>query len=626
MVQILSDSRVTTNSSQNIVVPHSSNTNAAPNTNLNHNQPDAEPFAMEGGTIRIAQNELKSDEHQKCNSSKHLSPNSASSTQCLLPSSNDSMPEVNGSNECQSAIRTLRTSNSDTTLSKDSSSPQGPHDGNHRPPTFNQSEDHNERNTTTSPVAVQNSHNYNRTESFNSHALFGTSQTGRVLRTNDSHPQSTSAVGPTTTVHVTPSTSVLLDSAIPTYPLNQPPYITSVLTPQSIRLNQYSSMRNYPPSDNIDDAPARFIHSNSPLVSSAPIPSRSYAAQSVCDSTAPEKRGQKRRLPYTEKEGRSNNQSVSTLQNTNNPISSSIRVATSSADSAPSYNNDIFRENGTFEDSYSIESRVSHSQRDETRYETWTSKQLRKKCSHLKLRGLKNVKKHVMVDALYRYYRNLRHQEATLDTPSEQNGRNETSKGNGSPHYRQPQQLDSEAKARESLRYYYKALEELRAEGSLRSGRDDNTNIASNKSLSTLSQPIRGSQSSVMHDDLPSNTGKKESLVVTSEDVILLVDVVLSIEFVDRLASELSRWKFWVDVREQYVARSQSLISRNFDSRGPNRSNASTGDRSEDHTNYKNSSTAISARNWSSMQLWAMWKELTQVYSKACFAFTAAGK
>lgn len=37
--------------------------------------------------------------------------------------------------------------------------------------------------------------------------------------------------------------------------------------------------------------------------------------------------------------------------------------------------------------------------RDSTRYETWTSKQLRKKCSHLKLRGLKNVKKHAMVEA-----------------------------------------------------------------------------------------------------------------------------------------------------------------------------------------------------------------------------------
>nr|CCA18535.1 conserved hypothetical protein [Albugo laibachii Nc14] len=624
MLQIPSDSQITTNSNQNILVSHSSNTNSASDTNLDHKRSDAESFMMEGGTLSTTQIDLKNNESHKHNSSKQSSPRSGSGTQCITSSSIDSVSELNGDSDSQSAIRTLRTSNSESTLSKNSSPAQGKHDGNHRPLSFNRSEEPTERNTTTSPVVIPNSCalNYNHTDTYNPQTLFDTNQPGRVLRTNDTHLQSKSTLGPTTTVHVAPSSSVLLDPSIPKYHPTHSPYVSSALTPQSIRLNQFSSMRKYPPSDNIEETPARFLHSNSPLLSSAPITSRSLSTHSVCDPMAVEKRGQKRRLPYLAKEVLSTNHAVSTPQNTTTSIASAPRVPSSTVGSVPSYNNGVFRQNAAFEDSYSLESRASHTQRDEHRYETWTSKQLRKKCSHLKLRGLKNVKKHVMVDALYRYYRNLRHQEATVDTRTELNGRNETTKGTTSPHLRQSQLLDSEARARESLRYYYRALEELRAAGSIRSGRDENTTP-----FKSIAQPVRGTHpSNHMLEDSHSKTAKKESLVVTSEDVILLVDVVLSIEFVDRLATELSRWKFWVDVRERYVARYQSLLDRNFDSRGQNRPNSNkTGDRSEALSNYQSSFSHTSPQNWSSMQLWAMWKELTQVYSKACFAFTAAG-
>ncbi|KAF4318303.1 hypothetical protein BBO99_00005104 [Phytophthora kernoviae] len=167
--------------------------------------------------------------------------------------------------------------------------------------------------------------------------------------------------------------------------------------------------------------------------------------------------------------------------------------------------------------------------RDNTRYETWTSKQLRKKCSHLKLRGLKNVKKHVMVEALYRYYRNQR----------------------------------------------LKNMADASAAG-----------------------------------------GNYKEVPVTSEDVIRLVDVVLSTEFVDRLAAELSRWQFWVDVREMYIG----LLHRQHPLR-------SAGARNGEEDPANTGSNVTNSRNfkWSSMQLWEIWKELSFAYTKTCFVFTAAG-
>jgi hypothetical protein len=107
------------------------------------------------------------------------------------------------------------------------------------------------------------------------------------------------------------------------------------------------------------------------------------------------------------------------------------------------------------------------------------------------------------------------------------------------------------------------------------------------------------------------------------------VDVVLSPVFVDRLAVELSRWQFWVDVREKYIAMLKTNPASNYGSaRATQHSGASSS--LSDHHDVLNRSmqmSMISSRNfkWSSMQLWEIWKELTFAYTKTCFEFTAAG-
>ncbi|CAI5719691.1 unnamed protein product [Hyaloperonospora brassicae] len=100
---------------------------------------------------------------------------------------------------------------------------------------------------------------------------------------------------------------------------------------------------------------------------------------------------------------------------------------------------------------------------------------------------------------------------------------------------------------------------------------------------------------------------------VTSEDVIRLVDVVLSPDFVDRLAAEQSRWQFWVDIREMYIA----LLSRQHPP-------GSAGSRAE-RNSVGTGGSATNSRKWSSVQLWEIWKELTFAYTKTCFEFITAG-
>ncbi|CAI5745021.1 unnamed protein product [Peronospora destructor] len=113
-------------------------------------------------------------------------------------------------------------------------------------------------------------------------------------------------------------------------------------------------------------------------------------------------------------------------------------------------------------------------------------------------------------------------------------------------------------------------------------------------------------------DDESKAEAQYKEVPVTSEDVIRLVDVVLSPEFVDRLAAELSRWQFWVDVREMYIA----LLSRQHPPGSAGASGeAGTGGSATNSRNFK----------WSSMQLWEIWKELTFAYTKTCFEFTTAG-
>ncbi|CAH0475221.1 unnamed protein product [Peronospora belbahrii] len=273
--------------------------------------------------------------------------------------------------------------------------------------------------------------------------------------------------------------------------------------------------------------------------------------------------------------------------------------------------------------------------RDSTRYETWTSKQLRKKCSHLKLRGLKNVKKHVMVEALYRYYRNQRLKDMADAASADINN----SKGGVSSRQQilsPQQQRRMEARRPSNISAESHSDMQYRSRFDQRSvGPSSQSQYGSSRSRSyanygsqSPSPPSSGGDSGGSH---PQRTGTSKPLdsgyyldeeakaesqykevPVTSEDVIRLVDVVLSPEFVDRLAAELSRWQFWVDVREMYIA----LLSRQHPPGSAGASgNAGTGGSATNSRNFK----------WSSMQLWEIWKELTFAYTKTCFEFTTAG-
>lgn len=329
----------------------------------------------------------------------------------------------------------------------------------------------------------------------------------------------------------------------------------------------------------------------------------------------------------------------------------------------------------------------SQSPRDNTRYETWTSKQLRKKCSHLKLRGLKNVKKHVMVEALYRYYRNQRLKEAAAAAASADGGAantsatNASSAGMTSPQRRHLQASRRRSPGGSSSMNAYGSNGAASDASSATSGRgnewpsdglgmadartahyDDGYYGSSSRGARTAayhstSSPPPGSSSALAgatnelrlqharqvmarlaapsgatpSGATPNGQGyhryasadeetKGETLYkevpVTSEDVVRLVDVVLSPEFVDRLTNELSRWQFWVDIREKYV----SLLQRHGPSvDGSSSVSSGSGERSGSGSN--------APRNfkWSSMQLWEIWKELTFAYTKTCFEFTAAG-
>ncbi|KAG7384426.1 hypothetical protein PHYPSEUDO_002614 [Phytophthora pseudosyringae] len=281
--------------------------------------------------------------------------------------------------------------------------------------------------------------------------------------------------------------------------------------------------------------------------------------------------------------------------------------------------------------------------RDSTRYETWTSKQLRKKCSHLKLRGLKNVKKHVMVEALYRYYRNQRLKDMADAACAENNSTAPQLQISAPP--QQPQQRRMETQRPSSIGpnsvsggrsdMQYRSRYDQRIVGpppqpqygshSSRPRSYDNYGSQSPSPLSSggdsggphpqRSGPSKSNNSGYYLDEESKGDSQFKEVPVTSEDVIRLVDVVLSPEFVDRLAAELSRWQFWVDVREMYIA----LLNRQH----PPGSAGASGEGGPVGTG----GSATNSRNfkWSSMQLWEIWKELSFAYTKTCFEFTAAG-
>lgn len=331
--------------------------------------------------------------------------------------------------------------------------------------------------------------------------------------------------------------------------------------------------------------------------------------------------------------------------------------------------------------------RGSHGPRDELRYETWTSKQLRKKCSHLKLRGLKNVKKHVMVDALYRYYRTQRQKELlgvpNTTTTTNNNSSSSSAKAQASDarstqhsngndagrgaamagrydHHRTASSPSSSSAAAYSSNATNATMNRSRAAtiGSDRSSHHLNNNnsalgshssAASSSSLlarkasnanssssgngngsgaasaaasARASAPVVRHRATSYNDDddddaMDGRSSLDNEIHVTSEDVIRLVDVVLSPVFVDRLAVELSRWQFWVDVREKYIAALKTHPLSNYSQHYDH----------HDSLHRSMHMSMLSSRNfkWSSMQLWEIWKELTFAYTKTCFEFTAAG-
>lgn len=270
--------------------------------------------------------------------------------------------------------------------------------------------------------------------------------------------------------------------------------------------------------------------------------------------------------------------------------------------------------------------------RDSTRYETWTSKQLRKKCSHLKLRGLKNVKKHVMVEALYRYYRNQRLKDMAEAATSENNS--------AASQQQVPSQQQRRMDARRPASVSGNPMTGGRSDAQYRTRYDQrSTGPPSQSQLGSRSRnygnygsqspsppssgadsgPRAGPSASISggyyRDEESKGESQYKEVPVTSEDVIRLVDVVLSPEFVDRLAAELSRWQFWVDVREMYIA----LLNRQH----PPGSTGASGEGGPVGTG--GSATNSRSFKWSSMQLWEIWKELTFAYTKTCFEFTTAG-
>lgn len=427
------------------------------------------------------------------------------------------------------------------------------------------------------------------------------------------------------------------------------------------------------------------------------------------DSSA---RGQKRRLgqfdprAYTRDHHRSSPSAAPSSSNNNNNNSNGANVLAAAAaiSRQQQHHNHLQHQQQTIllhdEDdddesstNFGDSSRGSHGPRDEMRYETWTSKQLRKKCSHLKLRGLKNVKKHVMVEALYRYYRTQRQKELLGPNNIAAGGSVKASDGNltnsSSMTNDQQQQPSNYNNSRSGAHYDHHSSSSVAAYNStnnnatinrsrITSGQSDRTHAIGASSSSGSSQPKTNNHGSAslnrkqqqlqqvhasgakspsatvvrhravsynddqdMDDDHHHNNNATTTrdhldneIHVTSEDVIRLVDVVLSPVFVDRLAVELSRWQFWVDVREKYIAMLKTTPASNYGSArathagsGGGSSLSLSGADQPDALNRAAHMSMISSRNfkWSSMQLWEIWKELTFAYTKTCFEFTAAG-
>lgn len=393
--------------------------------------------------------------------------------------------------------------------------------------------------------------------------------------------------------------------------------------------------------------------------------------------------------------------------------------------------------------------RWSRGQRDATRYETWTSKQLRTKCSRLKLRGLKNVKKHVMVEALYRYYRIHRHHHAggshgsdrlggstiasssvnsdqsspvhrrganedeemqesknnsnssneDSPTPANTNGLLPPSSQSSTPQPRSSDQVGSYWASRGSNsmpvpRRYPGFPLDRRTIPTIPANAGSSTSSSSRARQWTTSQKQLPSSSASSSQQPPSQSqpvssdtgasarsastngaratpssaqpparmhssssaaaslsGSVASLNMNSgsarramslDDMICLIDVIFSPTFVGRLTTELTRWQFWVDVRDQFIKamkrneasnamdlaeqqQQQQQLQQSQSSSGSGGNTTSGSSRTADLASLSYHGYGRSTALWNTMQLWEVWNELTFAYTKTCFEFTTNG-
>lgn len=129
--------------------------------------------------------------------------------------------------------------------------------------------------------------------------------------------------------------------------------------------------------------------------------------------------------------------------------------------------------------------------------------------------------------------------------------------------------------------------------------------------------------------------------VMNLDDMICLIDVIFSPAFVGRLLTELTRWQFWVDVRDQFI----KAMKRNEASNAMDRvqqqqqqqqqSQSSSGNGSSNNTTTSSRTADLASLSyhgygrstalWNTMQLWEVWNELTFAYTKTCFEFTTNG-
>lgn len=290
-------------------------------------------------------------------------------------------------------------------------------------------------------------------------------------------------------------------------------------------------------------------------------------------------------------------------------------------------------------------------------FETWTSKQLRKECSNLKIRGMKNVKKHVMVQALYDYYGLPNPTAQNESSGGTQSSGNMTSKRtnsnapntnpegfgqipvqNTSRMWKQPpvQEFMSTSSPtgpaqfggswkmgpgnqpfQNSLGMRFPPNQQTQSFSNHPSGYNNYmTSFDARKFYDPSQFPYNpqqqqpfpmGHQQHGYHPNYPMHHGNEYYSPTPSQnshpdEAIILIDIVMSKDFIDRVVKEWRNWQLWVDVRRQFIKvmnekreKGQSPLDQN------------------------------EVNSWSSIRLWEMWREITLAYGKACTEFAVSG-